>query len=98
VIAKVFVAAGASTLTLAEIQAAAAALRRGYQALGAQVYVPRDDEDYSVSVGLRMLELRRLIARSEAGWRMEPQHEPLLRYYANAIAQLDNAPADCQTN
>ena len=50
--------------------------------------MPRGDEDYAVSAGLRMLTLRRLVRRGEDGLcRAAPAETALLAYYANAIAE-----------
>jgi hypothetical protein len=64
---------------------------------GAKVYIPRRDEDYAVGAGLRMLTLRRLLALGADGlYRVTPEELPLLRYYANAIAEVV-ARADSST-
>ena len=52
------------------------------------MYVPRGDQDYAITVGLRMLTLRRLVAESDGLYRAEPAELPLLEYYANSIAHL----------
>jgi glycerol-3-phosphate O-acyltransferase len=93
IIAKAFIDANGAALTDAKIAAAAAELQTRYQALGAHVYIPRDDVEYSIAVGVRMLSLRRLIVQSADGWLIAPQQEVLLRYYANAIAHLTELPA-----
>ncbi len=71
-----------------EINARALALQRRCEALGAQVYVPRNDPEYSVLVGLRMLTLRKLVLEASGRYRTNPAEVELLRYYANAIAHL----------
>ena len=60
---------------------------------GAHVYVPRGDQDYAITVGLRMLTLRRLVdggtgERAGGLYRARPEEIPLLRYYASSIAHL----------
>ena len=58
---------------------------------GAHVYVPRGDQDYAITVGLRMLTLRRLVdaADGQGGlYRARPEEIPLLQYYASSIAHL----------
>lgn len=55
---------------------------------GARVYVPRQDRDYAVAVGLRMLVLRRLVAEQNGLYFAWAAEEPLLRYYANSIEHL----------
>jgi len=91
-IAKIFVDAPGGSFTEEEIKARALALQTEYQALGAHVYIPRDDAEYSVAVGLRMLTLRNLVVRDGETYRMEQNSEHVLRYYANAIAHLTVEP------
>jgi glycerol-3-phosphate O-acyltransferase len=55
---------------------------------GAHVYVPRSDQDYAITVGLRMLTLRRLVDVSDGLYRARPEEIPLLQYYASSIAHL----------
>ncbi len=59
---------------------------------GAHVYVPRRDLDYALTVGLRMLTLRRLVEEREGVFSAREEELPLLRYYANSIAHLLRAP------
>ena len=59
---------------------------------GAHVYVPRRDADYAVTVGLRMLTLRRLVMEDDGLYTPAPADLPVLRYYANAIEHLLPAP------
>jgi glycerol-3-phosphate O-acyltransferase len=54
----------------------------------AHVYIPRRDLDYALSVGLRMLRLRRLVEEREGVFSAREEELPLLRYYANSIAHL----------
>jgi glycerol-3-phosphate O-acyltransferase len=55
---------------------------------GARVYVPRSDRDYAVTVGLRMLVLRRILQLDDGLFRANPHDRPLLAYYANSIRHL----------
>ena len=55
---------------------------------GAHSHVPREDLDYAVEVGLRMLALRRVIEEGEGGYAVRDGERPLLEYYANSIAHL----------
>jgi glycerol-3-phosphate O-acyltransferase len=57
-------------------------------AAGGHVYVPRRDMDYAVTVGLRMLTLRRLVLEKDGLFRANPAEAELLGYYANSIAHL----------
>ncbi len=52
------------------------------------MYVPRSDRDYALTVGLRMLQLRRLVLQQDGLYRAHPQELPVLAYYANSIAHL----------
>ncbi|HYR46739.1 MAG TPA: 1-acyl-sn-glycerol-3-phosphate acyltransferase [Thermoanaerobaculia bacterium] len=63
------------------------------EAHGAHVYVPRGDQDYAITVGLRMLTLRRLVTESDGLYAAEVRELPLLAYYANSIAHLFATPA-----
>lgn len=58
------------------------------EAAGAHVYIPRKDLDYAVSVGLRMLKLRRLVEEKDGLYQARRAELPLLLYYANSIAHL----------
>ena len=58
------------------------------EAADAHVYIPRKDLDYAVTVGLRMLTLRRLVEEKDGLYAVRPAELPLIRYYANSIAHL----------
>ena len=70
------------------MQDRAQALQRRCEALGAHVYVPRGDPQYSVLVGLRILALRRAVVLRDGAWHVVPKERVLLQYYANAIVHL----------
>ena len=55
---------------------------------GAHVYLPRRDLDYALTVGLRMLRLRRLVDERDGVFTAREDELPLLRYYANSIGHL----------
>jgi glycerol-3-phosphate O-acyltransferase len=55
---------------------------------GARVYVPRSDRDYAVTVGLRMLVLRRIVVDEDGLYCARRSELAVLRYYANSIAHL----------
>jgi glycerol-3-phosphate O-acyltransferase len=59
---------------------------------GAHVYVPRRDQDYAVSVGLRMLTLRHLVDETDGLFRARSGEVALLTYYASSIAHLFERP------
>ena len=75
-----------SALSELELKAEVAPLLERLEAAGAHVYVPRSDLDYALSVGLRMLRLRRLVHVDNGLYRVRTAELPLLRYYANSIA------------
>jgi len=61
---------------------------------GHRAYIPRADRDYAVTVGVRMLTLRRILLEDDGYLRVNPAEHGLLAYYANSIAHLlpDKAP------
>jgi glycerol-3-phosphate O-acyltransferase len=71
-----------------EIKAEVGALVQQLQARGARLYLPRQDWDYAVSAGLRMLVQRHLVAETGGLFTARAEEAPLLRYYANSIAHL----------
>jgi glycerol-3-phosphate O-acyltransferase len=71
-----------------ELKAAVLELIRELENTGAQVYIPRRDQEYAVAVGLRMLTLRRLVVEKDGLFMAKPEELAILRYYANAISHL----------
>jgi glycerol-3-phosphate O-acyltransferase len=72
-----------------ELKAEVQSLIDDLESRGAPVYVPRRDREYAIMVGLRMLTLRRVVAKSPDGLLTSQPHElELLRYYANSIGHL----------
>lgn len=71
-----------------ELKAATAELIARLKARGAHLHIPRNDDDYAVDVGLRMMRMRGLVREEPEGLRANPDEERVLRYYANAIAHL----------
>jgi glycerol-3-phosphate O-acyltransferase len=71
-----------------EIAARFAALVGDMAAHGAHIHMPRGDLDYAVEVGLRLLELRRIVVCDDGHYRINPPDRPLLTFYANSIAHL----------
>jgi glycerol-3-phosphate O-acyltransferase len=61
---------------------------RRLRAMGGHVHLPRQDEEYAVEVGLRMLTLRHLVELRNGVYCANPRETALLAYYANAIAHL----------
>jgi len=87
-VATVFVREPARAWSELELKGAVLDLMRELSERGAHVYVPRGDQDYAITVGLRMLTLRRLVDASDGLYRVRPHEWPLLSYYANSIAHL----------
>jgi glycerol-3-phosphate O-acyltransferase len=87
-IATVFVRAGDKAISELELKAEVGQLVEQLKARGAHVYVPRKDFDYAVSVGLRMLRLRRLVGERDGLLFAQSEETAILRYYANSIAHL----------
>jgi glycerol-3-phosphate O-acyltransferase len=56
---------------------------------GIHIHVPRQDRDYEIDVGLRMLTLRRIVTEGPDGELIiADKDRPLVSYYANAIQHL----------
>jgi glycerol-3-phosphate O-acyltransferase len=86
--ATVFLRRPDAALSELEIKAEVQRLLAQLDAVRAHVYLPRRDLDYALTVGLRMLRLRRLVIEREGLLSARPEELPLLRYYANSIAHL----------
>jgi glycerol-3-phosphate O-acyltransferase len=87
-VATVFVRDPGAGLSELELKSEVYELIRRLEAAGAHIYVPRGDLDYAVSVGLRMLTLRRIVREEEGLYRGNPADTDVLAYYANAIEPL----------
>jgi len=86
--ATVFLRHAGAGLSELEVKAEVERVLHELEAAKAHVYVPRRDLDYALTVGLRMLRLRRLVEEREGLLSARPEELPLLRYYANSIAHL----------
>ncbi|HSS44708.1 MAG TPA: hypothetical protein VLO07_05135, partial [Thermoanaerobaculia bacterium] len=75
-----------------ELKAAVLDLMERLESRGAHVYVPRGDQDYAITVGLRMLTLRHLVKENDGLYAAERHELPLLSYYASSIAHLLGRP------
>jgi len=91
-VAALLVRANGRALAETEIASGALALVAQVRAQGAHVHVPRGDMSYAVRVGLRMLELRRIVEASNGNYSANPRETVLLRYYANSLAQHFASP------
>lgn len=80
-----------------ELKSQALSLLVALEQRGARIYLPREDLDYAIGVGLRMLTLRRLLTETEGLFVARPGELPLLGYYANAIGHFLDAPAAAES-
>jgi glycerol-3-phosphate O-acyltransferase len=81
-------------LTAFELKGRVFELMQRLEAQGAYIHIPRQDREYAIDVGVRMLLLRRLIVRADDQYRINPAERPLLTFYANAIAPLAGQGGD----
>jgi len=87
-IAAVFLKDAEKPVSELELKAEVKQLIERLEAAGAHVYIPRKDLDYAVTVGLRMLRLRRLVEEKDGLFVPRQIELPVLRYYANSISHL----------
>jgi glycerol-3-phosphate O-acyltransferase len=93
-VATAILHAGERGLSGFELKGAVFDLIQNLSAAGAHVHIPRQDQEYAVEVGLRMLILRRLVEQQDGVYRANPAERAVLAYYANAIAHLVGSPAE----
>ena len=86
--ATVFVRHADRGLAELDLKAEVAQLMRTLDAGGAHIYVPRGDFDYALTVGLRMLRLRKLVEDRDGLYQIRSSELPLLQYYAHSIGHL----------
>ena len=86
--ATVFVRHAERGLAELDLKAEVAQLVRTLEAGGAHIYVPRGDFDYALTVGLRMLRLRKLVEERDGLYQIRSSELPLLQYYAHSIGHL----------
>jgi glycerol-3-phosphate O-acyltransferase len=87
-VATVVLAAGERGLSSLELKGAVFDLMQRVRTAGGHVHIPRQDQEYAVEVGLRMLTLRHMVELKDGLYRANPKETALLAYYANAIAHL----------
>ena len=85
VVATVF-QGSSRALTELEFKAAAQSLMADLERRGVRIYIPRQDREYSIHVGLRMLTLRHIVEEHDGLYSVVPEEQTLLAYYANSIA------------
>ena len=93
VVACVIERAGAGPLSELELKSRSLELMTALEKNGARIYIPRQDQDYAIGVGLRMLTLRELVVEQDGLFAAVAGNRPVLAYYANAIAHLMEAQA-----
>jgi glycerol-3-phosphate O-acyltransferase len=86
--ASIFLQYPGRGLSELNLKAEVGQLLQRLEAAEAHVYIPRQDLDYALTVGLRMLRLRRLVEEREGLFSARAEELPLLRYYANSITHL----------
>lgn len=87
-VTSVFAADRDRRFTALELKGAVFELLVRLERAGHRAYIPRSDRDYAVTVGVRMLTLRRILLESDGFYRANPDELALLHYYANSIAHL----------
>lgn len=87
-IATVFRQRQTMLLTELEIKAGALAIMERLDEAGAITYIPREDRDYAITVGLRMLRLRHVVREEDGFLTVSEPNRDLLDYYANSIEHL----------
>ncbi len=93
-VASILAANENTPLSELEIKAKTFALIQELTERGGFVYVPRHDQDYAITVGLRSLILRRIVLEEEGLLRANPADRAILLFYANSITHLLPAPED----
>ena len=86
--ATIFLQHPERALSELDLKAEVGRLLERLSASAAHVYVPRRDLDYALTVGLRMLRLRRLVDERDGLFTARKGELALLSYYANSIAHL----------
>jgi glycerol-3-phosphate O-acyltransferase len=87
-VATVFLQSLDRPLSESEVKSRAAALAERLEEAGAHVYVPRRDREFAFTAGFQALRLRHLVEERDGLYAAKASELPLLRYYANSIAQL----------
>ncbi len=93
-VASVLIAEPTRAWSLLDLKAAAHRRMAELATRGARLYLPRQDHDYALDVGLRMLILRHVVVADDSVdglYHVAPQQMELLAYYAHAIAHLDSS-------
>ena len=85
-VATVVLKLGTKPIGELELKSKVFKLIQDLEAKGVYSHIPREDRDYAVSTGLRMLTLRHIVQETDDGlFRANPAETILLEYYANSI-------------
>ncbi len=87
-VSTVFLQAGGQKMSEMEIKSRTFKFVQDLEANGAHVHIPREDRDYAVSAGIRMLTLRHLVEEKDGFYWAKEDEKLLLQYYANSIVHL----------
>lgn len=87
-VAKALVDAPEKSMDRLSLKARVHDLVETLESAGAHVYIPRQDRDYAIDVGLRMLTLRKLVKEKDGLLKVVAKELPVLSYYANGIDHL----------
>jgi glycerol-3-phosphate O-acyltransferase len=90
-VASVFAQNLGKSFSELELKFATFGLMNSLEGQGAHLYVPRQDHDYAITVGLRMLILRDLALEADGLYYANSKDIELLQYYANSIAHFFDA-------
>ena len=86
-VATVFLESGNRPIDLLEIEDRSAKLIRELQASGGPVFeISRSSLAHVIAGAVHLLKLRRLVSNENDTYRIVPQEQALMQYYANAIA------------
>ncbi len=77
-----------SAMSELEIKSDVFRLLKQLEESGHRAYIPRGDREYSVTVGIRMLTLRRILNDENGLYSANDEDTHLLQYYANSISHL----------
>lgn len=89
-VSRIFLEIGNNPIGELELKSKVHTLIEKLEAAGAYIHIPREDRDYAVSTGLRMLQLRHAVETDLEGRLLaNPKERVLLTYYANSIAHLN---------
>jgi glycerol-3-phosphate O-acyltransferase len=87
-VATVFLRHSGQWLSELEVKAKAQQLLAELRAAGAHVYVPRQDLDYAIVAGLRMLTQRHIVEIRDGLYAPRAGEAAILAYYAHSIGHL----------